>query len=386
MWDHILSIIAKDEGKLAVFLIIILLTGFFFLISLQKKKKNSTVKILKNESVGNESKNESHFNEKTWEDRVAQGLSKSRLNFWPKLKEVFLSGGEFSEQLNNVEELLYQSDLSPIIVGNILSEVKKSGKIELLEEKVKEILRSKINLKNQEMIPSKGNFQDLWTSGNIDFKSSEKKLPLVVLILGVNGAGKTTTIGKMAFRMQKMGLKVVVGAADTFRPAATEQLQKWCERSGAELVQGKSQGDPAAVAYAATAKAIELQADICLIDTAGRLHNNSQLMEELKKIKKVIGKLGAEFPHETMLVIDSMMGQNALKQATLFHENLQLSGLILTKCDGSAKAGTAFSIVENLKVPILFVGVGEEPEDLDIFNPHTFVNSLFLDSDSLKVN
>jgi fused signal recognition particle receptor len=196
------------------------------------------------------------------------------------------------------------------------------------------------------------------------------------MIVGVNGAGKTTTIGKLATRLQKTGAKVVVGACDTFRAAAIEQLEVWCKRAGVEMVKAAHGADPSGVAYETFQKAKSMAADYCIIDTAGRLHNNSNLMEELKKTQRVLTKLDSSAPHEVFLVVDAITGQNALRQAEEFNKALNLTGLIFTKCDGSAKAGSGVTMVDNLKVPIVLIGVGEQVEDLDQFNTEQYLNAL----------
>ena len=196
------------------------------------------------------------------------------------------------------------------------------------------------------------------------------------MVVGVNGAGKTTTVGKLATQLRQQGAKVVVGACDTFRVAAVEQLEVWCERAECEMVRGKDRADPSGVAYGAFQQALFSKADYCLLDTAGRLHTKVNLMEELKKSKRVLGKLDESAPHEVLLVLDAITGQNALRQAEEFNRALKLSGLILTKCDGSAKAGSAVAIVEKLQVPISHIGVGEGVEDLNRFNMDEYTNAI----------
>jgi fused signal recognition particle receptor len=196
------------------------------------------------------------------------------------------------------------------------------------------------------------------------------------MIVGVNGAGKTTTIGKLAAKLSSQNFKVLVGACDTFRAAAVDQLQVWCERAGADMVRAKDGADPSGVAYDTVAKAVKEGYDFCLVDTAGRLHTSVGLMDELAKTKRVMSKLGEEFPHEIWLVIDAITGQNALRQAQEFHKTLGLTGLVFTKCDGSAKAGSAVGIVQELKVPITYIGVGESVEDLQPFVVKEYVEAL----------
>ena len=205
----------------------------------------------------------------------------------------------------------------------------------------------------------------------------EQTSPFVILIIGVNGVGKTTTIGKLASRYTRAGKKVVLAAGDTFRAAATEQLEIWAERSGAEIVKAKEGADPSAVVFDAITAARARGADVVIADTAGRLHTKTNLMEELKKVTRVAGKALPGAPHETLLVLDSTMGQNALSQARIFHEGCSLTGLILTKLDGTAKGGVAIGIVDELKLPVKYIGVGEKVDDFQPFDPEQFVKALF---------
>ena len=200
--------------------------------------------------------------------------------------------------------------------------------------------------------------------------------PFVILVVGVNGSGKTTTIGKLARKWKQEGKKVLLAAGDTFRAAAIEQLQLWAERSDIPCVTQKSGADPSAVAYDAVQAGITNNMDIVIIDTAGRLQTNINLMEELKKIKRVIGKVLPDAPHETLLVLDGTIGQNSISQARLFNEALEVDGLIMTKLDGTGKGGVLFNMTKELELPIRFVGVGEGPEDLQEFIPEKFVEAL----------
>ena len=206
-------------------------------------------------------------------------------------------------------------------------------------------------------------------------QSAEKK-PKVIMVVGVNGAGKTTTIGKLATKLTSQGAKVVVGACDTFRAAAVDQLAVWCERSGATMIRAKEGSNPSGVGYQALEEAIKEQADYCILDTAGRLHTKGNLMDELAKSKRVLTKLDDAAPHHVLLVIDAITGQNALRQAEEFHQTLGLTGLIFTKCDGSSKAGAAVGIVKKLNVPITYIGVGENVEDLNQFKSEEYLDSL----------
>ena len=205
----------------------------------------------------------------------------------------------------------------------------------------------------------------------------EKYKPYVILIVGVNGAGKTTTIGKLAHNFKKSGLRVIVGAADTFRAAANEQLDIWAERAGVEIVQKGKGADPSSVAFDTIQRAVKEKYDVVLIDTAGRLHNKANLMEELNKIRRVAGKVVDYAPNETLLVLDGTTGQNALIQAEEFSKVTNISGLIITKLDGTAKGGVVFQICAKQKIPVKYIGVGETIDDLQTFDPGLFVSAIF---------
>jgi fused signal recognition particle receptor len=204
----------------------------------------------------------------------------------------------------------------------------------------------------------------------------------VLLVLGVNGVGKTTTIGKLATKWKDDGKKVVLAAGDTFRAAATEQLEEWAKRAGVDIVKGKPNGDPSSVIFDAVKKGVDEGYDIVICDTAGRLHSNSGLMDELKKIRRVTDKAMAGAPHETWMVLDATTGQNAISQAKTFKADMEISGIVLTKLDGSAKGGVVLGICDELKVPVRFVGVGEKKEDLRPFDANAFVDALYADGES----
>lgn len=201
--------------------------------------------------------------------------------------------------------------------------------------------------------------------------------PTVILVIGINGSGKTTTIGKLAKHWSDEGKKVLIGAGDTFRAAAVEQLQAWADRSGVTCIRQTAGADPSAVAYDAVQAGVARKMDVVLIDTAGRLQTNQNLMEELKKVKRVVGKVIPEAPHETWLVLDATIGQNSLSQAKLFNEALDISGVVMTKLDGTAKGGVLFNLADTLKRPVRYIGVGEQAEDLQAFEPAEFVRALF---------
>lgn len=302
-------------------------------------------------------------------DRLRLGLARSRNEIWGKVAGLFRSGIN-AETLEQVEELLYSADLGPQMTQELISalenEVKKG---ELSEEKFKEFLydflKGKMGEVQTQVAPSLLKF-------NKELHTGTK----VIMIVGVNGAGKTTTIGKLATKLRDDGASVVVGACDTFRAAAVDQLQVWCDRAGAKMVRAKEGANPTGVAYDALQCALNEKADYCILDTAGRLHTKDNLMDELKKTKSVLAKLDADAPHETLLVIDAITGQNALRQAEEFNKTLELSGLIFTKCDGSSKAGSAVGIVKSLQVPVVYIGVGESAEDLDQFVLDDYLKAL----------
>ncbi len=301
----------------------------------------------------------------SWSDRLTLGLSKSRSEVWGKIGTLF-SGP--APALDEIEEVLYTADIPTGMVQQLLEKLEKDGK----GKAPSEIQKLVYGFMKDKMEPVQHNInKDVF-----DFHPGEPKKTRVFMIVGVNGAGKTTTIGKLATKLKSQGAKVVVGACDTFRAAAVDQLQVWCERAGVDMVRAKDGADPSGVAYDTVAKAYSGNYDYCLIDTAGRLHTNQNLMDELGKTKKVMAKINAEAPQEVLLVLDAITGQNALKQAQEFHKALQLTGIIFTKCDGSAKAGSAVGIVEQLQVPITYIGVGESVDDLHTFDLDLYLKTL----------
>ena len=296
-------------------------------------------------------------------DKLKQGLTKTKESINEKINDVFSNFRKVDEEfLEELEEALIMSDIgietSTKIIGNLRERIKKE-KVED-EEKVKEILREEI----QKILEISDNSLKLETK------------PSVILVIGVNGVGKTTSIGKMAARLARDGKKVVVAAADTFRAAAVEQLEVWAKRAGAEIVKREEGIDPASVVYDAITKTKEIGADILICDTAGRLHNKKYLMDELNKIQKVINKEMAEASKEVLLVIDAGTGQNAISQVKAFKEQADITGIILTKLDGTAKGGAVVGIVEENKIPIKFIGVGEQIDDMEIFDSKDFAKAI----------
>jgi fused signal recognition particle receptor len=296
-------------------------------------------------------------------DRLKEGLSKTKKGLIERVDSVFSGRPVDEETLEELEEVLIASDVGPGNASEIverLREKAKKGDIRQAAE-VKEFLKS-------EMVGLLGAKQPLVVFG---------ERPFVILTVGVNGVGKTTTIGKLASRLRDEGHTVMMAAGDTFRAAAIEQLEIWAERAGSQFVKHQSGSDPSAVVFDAVEAARARGVDVVIIDTAGRLHTKSSLMEELKKVKRVCGKAMPGAPHETLLVVDATTGQNALRQAQMFNEAVGLTGLALTKLDGTAKGGIVFAIKRELNIPVKLIGVGEGIDDLQDFVPRDFVQALF---------
>lgn len=306
----------------------------------------------------------------SWTERLKKGLGRSRSEVWGKLGKIFNGNALSADAIEEIEELLYGADIGTATVAELMEELEEKLKKEGFgEEQFKEFLFSFLSSKME-------GIQKETPKALYEFGPDLKNKPEVIMVVGVNGAGKTTTIGKLATKLTKQGAKVVVGACDTFRAAAVDQLQVWCERSGAEMVRAAEGANPSGVGYDALQKAQSMGADYCILDTAGRLHTKDNLMVELTKSKNVLKKLDDSAPHHTLLVIDAITGQNAMRQAEEFNKALDLTGLIFTKCDGSSKAGSAIGIVQQLKVPIAYIGVGESVEDLNIFDLDDYLKAL----------
>ena len=296
-------------------------------------------------------------------DKLKQGLSKTKESFNEKVNNVFKNFRKVDEDLlEELEEALIMSDVgmetSMKIIENLRDKI-KSEKIEDVEL-VKQALRDQM--------------QEILDSVDSDLHLDTK--PSVILIVGVNGVGKTTSIGKIANNLQKEGKKVVIAAADTFRAAAVEQIEIWANRANCKLVKGKENTDPASVVFDAIKITKEENADVVIVDTAGRLHNKKYLMDELIKINKIIDKELPDASKETLMVLDATTGQNAILQVKAFKEAVNINGLILTKLDGTSKGGAVFGIVSENSMPIKFVGVGEQIDDMQKFNSTDFVNSI----------
>jgi len=300
-------------------------------------------------------------------DKLKDGLSKTRAKLLNSLNET-ISGKAFIEEdfLEKLEEILISSDIGFDVADKIINQTR----IKLKNEKD----RSDTNIIRivKEKLITIFDYANYSPNEIIDLKIK----PYVILIIGVNGVGKTTTIGKLANNIRNSGLEVIVGAADTFRAAASEQLNVWAERAKVKIVQ-KPGGDPSSVAFEAITIALEEHKDVVIIDTAGRLHNKSNLMEELNKIKRVISKKIPNAPHETLLVLDGNTGQNAIMQTEEFSKVTNITGLVVTKLDGTAKGGVIFQICDKLKIPVKYIGVGEGIDDLQNFDPKAFVSAIF---------
>ncbi len=296
-------------------------------------------------------------------EKLKQGMNKTKNSFDEKINNIFKSFKKVDEDfLDELEEILIMSDIgvdtSVKIIGNLRNRIKKE-KIQD-EEDVKRALREEM--------------QKILDITDISLHLNTK--PSVILVVGVNGVGKTTSIGKIANRLAKDGKKVVVAAADTFRAAAVEQLEIWANRAGADIVKREEGSDPASVVYDAIRITREKNADVLIVDTAGRLHNKKYLMDELNKIQKVINKEMADCDKEVLLVIDGTTGQNAISQVKAFKEEADLTGLVITKLDGTAKGGVAIGIVAENHIPIKFIGVGEQIDDMEVFNSEDFVKAI----------
>lgn len=296
-------------------------------------------------------------------DKLKNGLNKTKQSFNERINDVFSNFRKVDEDfLEELEEMLIMSDIgvdTSVKIINQLRERMKKEKIED-EEEVKQVLREEM--------------QKILETGDISLHLNTK--PSIILVIGVNGVGKTTSIGKIANRLAKDGKKVVVAAADTFRAAAVEQLEIWANRAGASIVKREEGVDPASVVFEAMKQTKETNADVLIVDTAGRLHNKKYLMDELNKIQKVINKEMPEADKEVLLVIDGTTGQNAINQVKAFKQEADITGLVLTKLDGTAKGGVVIGIVEENQIPVKFIGVGEQIDDMEIFNSEDFVKAI----------
>ena len=311
-----------------------------------------------------------NFFTKDKKEDLDQGLEKTKKSFFSKIANTVVGKSKVDEHvLDDLEEVLVSSDVGVKttlkIVDRLESRVKKDKYIGV--NQLNDILKDEI----AEML-SENNVEDI-----SDYQIPKSNLPYVVMVVGVNGVGKTTTIGKLAYQFKNKGYQVTLGAADTFRAAAVEQLSIWSERVGVPIVKQKMGSDPASVAFDTLQSAKANNSDIVFIDTAGRLHNKINLMNELSKIKKVMQKVIPDAPHEILLVLDGSTGQNAIEQAEQFLKATEVNALALTKLDGTAKGGVVIGISDQFKIPVKYIGVGEGVEQLQVFNREAFVDALF---------
>ncbi len=303
-------------------------------------------------------------------ESLDQGLQKTKDGFLAKITKAIAGKTTIDEEvLDSLEEALVGADVGIETTIKIIERIEKRAK------ENKYIGTSELNSILQQEI--KAVLVDAGDDSYKSFTAPPGKKPYVILVVGVNGVGKTTTIGKLAYHYKAAGMNVVLGAADTFRAAAVDQLTIWSERVGVPIVKQAMGSDPSAVAYDTIASAVSKNADVVLIDTAGRLHNKIHLMEELSKIKRVIQKIIPDAPHEVMLVLDGSTGQNAVEQARQFTAATVVTALSITKLDGTAKGGVVLAIADQFKIPVKYIGVGEKIEDLILFDKDEFVDSLF---------
>lgn len=311
-----------------------------------------------------------NFFSKEKKETLNQGLEKTKTSFFDKLSKAIAGKSKVDDDvLDNLEEVLVTSDVGVDTTLNIIKRVQDRV------ARDKYVTTSELNNILHDEIASLLN--DNNSSDTEGFTIPETTRPYVIMVVGVNGVGKTTTIGKLAYQFKQAGLKVYLGAADTFRAAAVEQLVIWSERVGVPIVKQQMGSDPASVAYDTLSSAIANNADVVLIDTAGRLHNKKGLMDELSKIRRVMQKLLPDAPHDVMLVLDGSTGQNAYEQAKQFSAATEVTSLAITKLDGSAKGGVVIGISDQFKIPVRYIGLGEKMEDLQPFNRREFVNTLF---------
>jgi fused signal recognition particle receptor len=309
------------------------------------------------------------FKREKKQEIVNEGMQKTKEGFFGKITRAIAGKSKVDDEvLDNLEEALVGADVG------IETTVKIIDRIEKRVARDKFINTDELNAILKEEIQS---LLDENKSTLTGFDLPENKKPYVLLVVGVNGVGKTTSIGKLAYNFTALGKKVVLGAADTFRAAAVDQLTIWSQRVGCEIVKQGQGSDPAAVAFDTVQSGVAKGADVIIIDTAGRLHNKAHLMDELNKIKRVIQKVIPDAPHDVMLVLDGSTGQNALEQAKQFTATTDVTGLIITKLDGTAKGGVVLAIADQFKIPVRFIGVGEQMTDLVVFDKKVFVDSIF---------
>ncbi|MEZ4774879.1 MAG: signal recognition particle-docking protein FtsY [Bacteroidia bacterium] len=315
------------------------------------------------------------FKKKENKDKLDKGLEKTKQGLFSRLNRAVLGKSKVDDEvLDELEEILIASDVGIKTTLRIIERIqarvsrdKFAGTAEL-----NFILKDEIEQLILESHPDSRDYFDI-----PQFSADGKKMPYVIMVVGVNGVGKTTTIGKLAWRFKSLGKSVLLGAGDTFRAAAVDQLKLWSERVGVDFYSKGMNTDPAAVAYEAVREGVNKGHDVVIIDTAGRLHNKKHLMDELSKIKRSMNKVMEGAPHEVLLVLDASTGQNAINQATAFTEATQVSAMALTKLDGTAKGGVVIGVSDIFKIPVKYIGVGEAMDDLQIFAPTEFIESMF---------
>jgi fused signal recognition particle receptor len=331
-------------------------TGSVNMFNILKRKNTTEATATTNENT----------EKKGFFSRLKAGLSKTRANFSNGLANLFLGKKTLdADVLESIETQLLTAD-----VGIEATQ-------QLVQHLTQKLARNELNDTDAALQCLQTDMKDILRPCQVPLTISDEKKPYVILVVGINGSGKTTTIGKLAKHLQAEGLSVMLAAGDTFRAAATEQLQVWGERNQIPVIAQQPGADTAAVIYDALESAKARGIDVLIADTAGRLHTQTNLMDELKKVKRVIMKLDATAPHETLLVLDAGIGQNALTQAKQFHDAIGITGITLTKLDGTAKGGIIFAIAKQMKTPIRFIGVGESIDDLRPFDANDFVNALF---------
>jgi fused signal recognition particle receptor len=310
------------------------------------------------------------FFDKIGFNKLKDGLIKTKDGLMGKVNRLISARKKIDDEfLNELEEIFLLSDMGLDTAEKIIENIKERAKTDKYEDEqeLNKIITEEI--------------KKIFSETTSQFKSFDfeiPKKPFVIMVVGVNGVGKTTSIGKLAYNFKNAGKSVLIGSADTFRAAANEQLEIWANRAGVEIIQNPNAKDPASVAFDTVQSAIKRNIDVVIIDTAGRLHNKSHLMEELKKIKRVMQKVVSDIPNEILIVIDATTGQNGLNQVTEFNNALdKVTGIILTKLDGTAKGGIVIKINNELKIPVRFIGVGEQIDDLQVFESDKFVEAIF---------
>jgi len=310
------------------------------------------------------------FLDKIGYNKLKEGLTKTKEDLFGKISRLVTAKKKIDDEfLEELEEIFLSSDFGYDTVETIINNIKERAKTDKYEtdDELNGLIYDEI--------------KRIFTNSTSSFKTFDfdiAKKPFVIMVVGVNGVGKTTSIGKLAHNFKKAGKSVLIGSADTFRAAANEQLEIWAKRAGVEMIQNPLTKDPASVAYDSVTAAVSRNVDVLIIDTAGRLHNKSHLMEELKKVKRVMQKVIPDTPNETFIVIDATTGQNGLNQVKEFANALgEVTGIILTKLDGTAKGGIVVKINNEMKIPVRFVGVGEQIDDLQVFDSEDFVKAIF---------